>query len=569
MRKIKPIFFLFILLFPLLFAYGVDAQTSEFFEGGNWVIDGNVVYVDDERVYIAVYPHTSAGGWVYLNFTSKRYEGQVDVLFGFDSDVSVPRRADLYHPHNVSVSRNYTIPERYFTNTTFFKANYTFASKDSEWLYNGEVWLWSRPNASAEWTLDWHKRYEKANKITKTVYWTETYRKEWLTLTKDKVDWKVLRKEYRGMNRWYYLQANIKRNKLYHLRIWLDVSPSLDGKKTKYWVAFKPSDESLVEAIVLEHFYALDPWYNSNWGYRKSHVINSASGAGTNYQVNITVHYGSGTDNAWDVYCDSKCRSDFGDIRFTASDGTTLLDYWIEEKHDSDNATFWVEITDNLTAQDATIYMYYGNPSATTTSNGDNTFIFFDHFTSLDTSKWTFNSQDGVIEIVGSEIHLQATTSGSATEPWFVKTTAITSQNHCLEAKVRHVNGRTAADQDRMQFGETDSAVHFGSADEACIVATAYGGTEISENIKNSGSWASSFTLGTGLTQGTTWILQIKRYSTTNVGAYLDEDRVEQNSNSRTDNLFAFHPNVFLRSQSGETNDAYICLLYTSPSPRD
>ena len=31
----------------------------------------------------------------------------------------------------------------------------------------------------------------------------------------------------------------------------------------------------------------------SGWSYRKSHVIEAASGAGTNYQVKITAHYGS------------------------------------------------------------------------------------------------------------------------------------------------------------------------------------------------------------------------------------------------------------------------------------
>ena len=32
------------------------------------------------------------------------------------------------------------------------------------------------------------------------------------------------------------------------------------------------------------------------WSYRKSHVINPAFGAGTNYQIMIKTHYVSGTD---------------------------------------------------------------------------------------------------------------------------------------------------------------------------------------------------------------------------------------------------------------------------------
>jgi hypothetical protein len=128
----------------------------------------------------------------------------------------------------------------------------------------------------------------------------------------------------------------------------------------------------------------------TGWSYRKSHVINYAAGAGTLYQVKVIAHYGAGTDSGGDVYLNSHSRTDFGDIRFTDNDGITLLDYWMESKVDSDNAVFWVEVADDLSTANQSIFIYYGNASATTTSNGVNTFIFFDHFegTSLDTNKW-------------------------------------------------------------------------------------------------------------------------------------------------------------------------------------
>ncbi|MEM3577582.1 MAG: DUF2341 domain-containing protein [Candidatus Bathyarchaeia archaeon] len=125
----------------------------------------------------------------------------------------------------------------------------------------------------------------------------------------------------------------------------------------------------------------------TGWSYRKSHIINYASGAGTNYQVRIVAHYGSGTDSGADVYLNSHCRTDFGDVRFTDDDGTTLLDYWMETKVDSDYAIFWVEVADDLSSANATIYVYYGKSDATTTSNGDNTFLFFDDFDS--NNGWT------------------------------------------------------------------------------------------------------------------------------------------------------------------------------------
>jgi hypothetical protein len=101
------------------------------------------------------------------------------------------------------------------------------------------------------------------------------------------------------------------------------------------------------------------------WKYRKLHVINPASDAGTNYPIKITVHYGSGTDSGGDVYLNGKSRTDFADIRFTKSDGVTLLDYWMEQKVDSNYAVFWVQVSDDLSTNPVTIYIYYGNPSAT------------------------------------------------------------------------------------------------------------------------------------------------------------------------------------------------------------
>lgn len=137
----------------------------------------------------------------------------------------------------------------------------------------------------------------------------------------------------------------------------------------------------------------------SGYNYRKSHVINSAVGAGTDYPIGIKVYYGAGVDGTESVegvtfgkvYCDSKCKTDFGDIRFTDDDGDTELDYWMQEKTDSDYALFWVEVADNL-GSNQSIYIYYGNVSATTTSNGVNTFTFFDDFSGANvdfTTRWT------------------------------------------------------------------------------------------------------------------------------------------------------------------------------------
>jgi len=157
----------------------------------------------------------------------------------------------------------------------------------------------------------------------------------------------------------------------------------------------------------------IPPGWLEDWSYRKSHIIMGSSyGEVADYQVKIVVHYGSGEDSGENVYLNGKCRTDFGDIRFTDSDGTTLLDYWMERKKDGEYAIFWVKIPNiPLYPEGAVIYIYYGKSDALTTSNGENTFEFFDDFlgASLDTSKWVDESEpNGVVAVGNSCVELDS-----------------------------------------------------------------------------------------------------------------------------------------------------------------
>ncbi len=135
------------------------------------------------------------------------------------------------------------------------------------------------------------------------------------------------------------------------------------------------------------NFLMFVEWLPPSWDYRKSHTINgSPVGLLSNYTIRFVVHYGSGTDSGEDVYLDSGSRLDFGDVRFTSSNGSTQLDYWIEKKTNGDSAVFWVEL-DSIPSSpgSGTVYIYYGNSAAATASNGKNTFDWFDDF-QLDSS---------------------------------------------------------------------------------------------------------------------------------------------------------------------------------------
>jgi len=69
-----------------------------------------------------------------------------------------------------------------------------------------------------------------------------------------------------------------------------------------------------------------------NWQYRQSFAVKgSPDGSLSNYQIKLTVHKASGVSSRSDVYLNGHSKDDFSDIRFTKSDGITLLNYWIED----------------------------------------------------------------------------------------------------------------------------------------------------------------------------------------------------------------------------------------------
>ena len=156
----------------------------------------------------------------------------------------------------------------------------------------------------------------------------------------------------------------------------------------------------------------------SGWNYRKLHKIAGTTvGPQSDYQIRIVVHYGNGTDSGENVYLNGKCNPDFSDIRVASDDGETVLPQWIEEKVDNDYAIIWVKITSIPASPDkATIYIYYGNSSASEYSDGEATFIFFDHFegTELDTTKWTRRTQGTAYITINDSICNLSTPAGTS-----------------------------------------------------------------------------------------------------------------------------------------------------------
>ena len=131
-------------------------------------------------------------------------------------------------------------------------------------------------------------------------------------------------------------------------------------------------------------------WYNFLWYYRVPITVTNNGTAVSNYQLKMTVNYVTG-----DSWKPTKMNSDFSDLIFIDSTGTNAIPYWVESYTASTSAVVWVKIPSiAATGTNTTIYMYYGNPAATTASSGSSTFAFFDDFDN-GTSQWTLNAGTG------------------------------------------------------------------------------------------------------------------------------------------------------------------------------
>ena len=146
----------------------------------------------------------------------------------------------------------------------------------------------------------------------------------------------------------------------------------------------------------------LDPWYSSDWSYRKRIDIEAdqVMSNETDFPVLATT---TDTDLIFTGNGGKVASSTGADIVFTDSDGETLLKYE-REKYSSSTGeiAYWIKI-DISSTTDKVIYMYYGNASmqtdlATTTGVWDDNYVGVWHLaegTGSTTYDSTKNGNDG------------------------------------------------------------------------------------------------------------------------------------------------------------------------------
>jgi hypothetical protein len=187
---------------------------------------------------------------------------------------------------------------------------------------------------------------------------------------------------YNGKHYYYVQNFNVVKDTTYYFKWSYDVKFNSSGK----WFLFaKLSSETFAQALSLNHYVCLDPWWSSSWNYYKVCTIGNkflgsqiklivANNTGSNYNVSCSGHVLKGHD--------------FKDIRFVNLANNTEYYHWMENDTINKQATFWINNSDNASA----ILMYYGNSNAVNTSyrNGTNTFFFYDNFdgASISTHLW-------------------------------------------------------------------------------------------------------------------------------------------------------------------------------------
>jgi len=158
-------------------------------------------------------------------------------------------------------------------------------------------------------------------------------------------------------------------------------------------------------------------WFNDSWLYRKQVAVANASGGTlTDFQVSISL------DTATLITA-GKMQSNCADVRVTDQNGQ-LIPYWPEETgnfacNDTDTK-IWTKVP-SIPTSGSSVYVYYGNSSASVASSGVDTFQFFDDFsgTSVDTSKWNQaaspTQSSGVASLTNGATLVSQTTATTST----------------------------------------------------------------------------------------------------------------------------------------------------------
>jgi len=247
-------------------------------------------------------------------------------------------------------------------------------------------------------------------------------------------------------------------------------------------------------------------WFNSSWKYRKPISLNNTQNPNqlTEFQVPITFDSAS-------LISEGKMRTDCGDLRFTDVNGS-LLSYWIQSGINTENTKVWIKVPLISANSLTTIYMYYGNPSATTESNGSATFEFFDDFENLD--KWNKRGPLSTTLTAENRTVVKITSNSYRPEGIYTKD-FFNVTNKVIELEIKGFGG---SDLDAAVYIDTSwSNNYYGSSNLNHYIGDNYAGNTHRVYVGGSSTGGSQYTHSTWTIA--TFIIKNSEV----IGTYLDE----------------------------------------------
>ncbi len=254
---------------------------------------GDKVIISTGSGEIIASPHTLEGsGWVQVDFKTKNYSGDLEILFGFNGIDQVQMvRGQTFESYAHTLYRQVETEK-----TGIYTPQKIISQKDNGKAYglNSKKVQLTVLEYGEEKTLE--LEYESFDgtsftykyKDIENVPYVQTYT-DWKTLDKNvKKDFRQLK----GANVWDSLSTNVQKDVWYTARFWVDIPfAGTERVEGKYNIAIKPVNVDLSQAVVL------DPWYGTGWLYRKELTCyGSPTAAQVNYQKKYTVYKGTGTD---------------------------------------------------------------------------------------------------------------------------------------------------------------------------------------------------------------------------------------------------------------------------------
>ena len=364
------------------------------------IIDGDYIYIDDEKAYLKGTYSTTHGQPIEHWAMTKTFTGDCDMAIGFDGKVAWPTKVLLDDPHYVywntnelktfyHVSNfapttdtpdygNWYNPLKYKFNHKIF-IGYNNATNESIWQdVSGTVaYFDSQENDGTNYTITWHTEHSRL----------EQYRDISNRILSNPIEY-----EFDNKNLWFVTKnIPMTAGEIRKIIIEMDGKIELGEQSYKYDIIWWPSHQTIAEARIAGNLYILDPYWNISFSTRKPITITTnGTSTPTGSQVLLNISY------------ESEMQADFNDTRFTNSSHVEIP-YWIESKVDSSYALVWVNLSDAITDPGSdTIWMYYGNAGLSDGGDGDDTFSQYHGIASssfLDSLIITPNNI--VIEIMG------------------------------------------------------------------------------------------------------------------------------------------------------------------------